>query len=161
MIFITLGTQDKPFTRLLDAVEQAIKDGIITDNVIVQAGHTPYQSEYMEIFDLIPMDQFHDYMKQCDLLITHGGVGSIMNGLQCGKKVIASPRLKAYGEHTNDHQLQIISHFAESGYLVALEEMSQLGEALVSVNQLKPSKIKSNREKFTQLVSDYIDSIIV
>ena len=89
MILVTLGTQDKPFTRLLDAVLREIENGNIQDEVVVQAGCTKYETDKMQIFDLIPMEEFDKLMKQCDLLITHGGVGSIITGLKCNKKVIA------------------------------------------------------------------------
>ena len=66
----------------------------------------------MKIFDLIPMDEFDEMIKKCDLLITHGGVGSIITGLKNNKKVIAAARLSKYNEHVNDHQLQIIDNFS-------------------------------------------------
>ena len=103
MIFVTLGTQDKGFPRLLEAIEEAIENKYIKEKVIVQAGYTEFESKNMEIYKLLPMDKFDDYMKKCDLLITHAGVGSIMSGLKFNKKIIAAPRLEKYGEHTNDH----------------------------------------------------------
>ena len=111
MILITLGTQDKPFTRLLVEVDRQIELGNIKDKVVVQAGYTKYNSKNMEIFDLIDRDKFSELIASCDLLITHGGVGSILTGLKNKKKVIAVPRLSKYGEHMNDHQIQIIDHF--------------------------------------------------
>lgn len=100
MIFVTLGTQDKGFPRLLEAIEEAIENKYIKEKVIVQAGYTEFESNNMEIYKLLPMDKFDDYMKKCDLLITHAGVGSIMSGLKFNKKIIAAPRLEKYGEHT-------------------------------------------------------------
>ena len=108
MILVTLGTQDKSFTRLLDAIQKQIDLGNIKDKVIVQAGCTKYNSKDMQILDLIPYDEFEKYIKECDLLITHGGVGSIITGLKNKKKVIAAARLAKYKEHTNDQQIQII-----------------------------------------------------
>ena len=78
MILVTLGTQDKPFPRLLKEIERQIKKGNIKDDVIVQAGCTKFKSKYMKIFDLMPMDEFDKLLKDCDLLITHGGVGTIV-----------------------------------------------------------------------------------
>ena len=61
MILITLGTQDKQFTRLLDMVQKEIDKGNINDKVIVQAGHTKYNSKDMEIFDLIDREKFSEF----------------------------------------------------------------------------------------------------
>ena len=89
-------------------VVQQIDKGNIKDKVIVQAGCTKYESKDMEILDLIPYDKFEEYIKKCSILITHGGVGSIITGLKNNKIVIAAPRLAKYKEHTNDHQTQIV-----------------------------------------------------
>ena len=83
----------------------------IKEKVVVQAGCTKYESKNMEIFDLIPMEKFDDLIKSCDLLITHGGVGSIITGLKNNKKVIAAARLEKYKEHTNDHQKHSFFHY--------------------------------------------------
>ena len=104
MIFVTLGTQDKTFERLLKAIDKAIDKGEIKEKVIVQAGNTKYESKNMEIFDLISPDEFQKLVDTCDILITHGGVGSILSAVKQGKTVIAAARLKKYNEHVNDHQ---------------------------------------------------------
>ena len=82
MILVTLGTQDKNFSRLLDAVQKQINNGNIKEEVIVQAGCTKYKSEDMKIFDLLDQEEFKRLISECDLLITHGGVGSILTGLK-------------------------------------------------------------------------------
>ena len=81
MILVTLGTQDKSFVRLLEAIEKEINNGNIKDKVIVQAGYTKFESKNMVIYDLIPYEKFDKLVKECDLLITHGGVASILNGI--------------------------------------------------------------------------------
>lgn len=159
MIFITLGTQDKPFTRLLEAVQREIDNGNIKDKVVVQAGYTKnkFKSDDMEIFDLIPMDKFNDLMAECDLLITHGGVGSIIDALKKDKKVIAAARLAEYGEHVNNHQLQIIESFSESGYILNLSNFDELGKLLKQVKKFKPKSYQGNNEKFIKKLIGFID----
>lgn len=158
MIFVTLGTQDKPFKRLLDVIQKEIDKGNIKDKVVVQAGCTKYSSKDMEIFDLIPMEKFDELIKKCDLLITHGGVGSIISGLKNNKKVIAAARLAKYGEHVNDHQTQIIENFNNSGYIIGLDkELTNLEEALKKVKKFKPNKYKSNTDNMIKLVQKAID----
>ena len=158
MVFVTLGTQDKPFLRLLEEVEKEIDKGTINDKVIVQAGVTKFKSTKMEIFDLMPMDQFEELVSKCDLLITHGGVGSILEGLKKNKKVIAVPRLKKYKEHINDHQLQIINRFDEAGYIIGLTDLNDLGSALKKAKNFKPNKYKSNTKNMIKIVEKCINS---
>lgn len=157
MIFVTLGTQDKTFERLLKAIDKSIEKGEIKEKVIVQAGNTKYETKNMEILDLISPDKFQQLVDECDLLITHGGVGSILSAVKQGKKVIAAPRLKKYNEHVNDHQKQIIKEFAKDGYIIELEDMDKLGEALQKAKKFKPKKFKSHTKEMINLVEGIIE----
>ena len=157
MIFVTLGTQDKPFNRLLEAVQKQIDNKKIKGKVIVQSGCTKFESKDMEIFDLIPMEDFEKNISECDILITHGGVGSIVDALKRNKVVIAAARLEKYGEHVNDHQLQIIKNFSEAGYIIALNDFDKLDEALKLAKKFKPNKYKSNTENMIKLVEKLIN----
>jgi len=159
LILITLGTQDKKFYRLLEAIQKQINNKVIKDKVIVQAGSTSdFKSKDMEIFDLIPMDEFDELIKKCDVLITHGGVGSIITGLKNNKKVIAAARLEKYGEHVNDHQLQIIENFTNSGYILSLDNFDELDKVLDKSKMFKPKKYKSNTSKFIKILEDAIEN---
>lgn len=157
MILVTLGTQDKPFTRLLEAIQKQINNGTITDEVIVQAGNTKFHSNKMQIFDLIPIDDFDKLMQKCDLLITHGGVGSIIAGLKANKTVIAAPRLAQYKEHLNDHQKQIIENFSNSGYIIALNDVEHLDIAINTAQSFHPKKYISNTANMIKLIKNEID----
>ena len=156
MIFVILGTQDKQFTRLLDDVEKCIKKGLIKEKVVVQAGHTKYESKNMEIFDFVNPSDMKDYIKKSKYIITHGGVGSILDSLKCNKKVIAVARLSKYKEHTNDHQLQIIDEFTKLGYII--DGSNNLEKAIKNLDNFKLNKYQSNNENFIKLISDYIDN---
>lgn len=158
MILVTLGTQDKGFPRLLKTIDEAIERKEITDKVIVQAGNTIYQSKNMEIIAFLSMEDFEKYIRECDLLITHAGVGSIVTGLKNNKKVIAVPRLKKYHEHTNDHQKQIAEEMAKKGYLLYLENMEDLGKLVKQAHNFKPHSFESNNAKFINFIKDYIDN---
>ena len=158
LILVSLGTQDKKFMRLLDAVQKQIDNGVINEEVVVQAGcSSNYKSNDMKIFDLIPIEQYNELIKKCDVLICHGGVGTIINGLKNNKKIIAAARLKKYKEHTNDHQLQIIKNFSENGYIIELENFDELGMILKKINKFKPKKYKSNTSNFIKLIENCID----
>lgn len=159
MILVTLGTQDKDFSRLLKAVEKQIKNGTIKDKVVAQVGTTNYKSGFIEMFDLIPVDKFDELMNECDILITHGGVGSILSGLKNGKRVIAAARLKEYKEHVNNHQLEIIENFSNDGYILELKDFDRLDEVLEQAKNFSPKKYESNTENFVRVLEQYIDNI--
>lgn len=156
MILVTLGTQDKPFNRLLERIEEQIEKGNIKEKVVVQAGFTKFDSKHMKIFDLVDRDEFKELITKCDLLITHGGVGSILTGLKNNKKVIVCPRLSKYGEHMNDHQIQIVNNFAKEGYILEYHDGDDLEKVLKEVKKFKPKKYISNTKKFISIIDDFI-----
>ena len=158
MILVTLGTQDKKFTRLLEEIDKLIQEKVIKDKVIVQAGYSSdYQSSNMEIFDLIDKEEFDKLISECDYLITHGGVGAILTGLKYHKKIIAVPRLKKYKEHVNDHQLQIINNFQEEGYIIGSLDVKDLKEVVLKIKDFKPKEFKSNKNKALKIIKELID----
>ncbi len=158
MILVTLGTQDKVFPRLLEAIDKAIEEKIITERVVVQAGNTKYESNNMEIFSFIPYEEFNDMINQCDILITHAGVGSIITGINHNKKVIATARLKKYGEHANDHQLQILDTFEQSGYILALRNFEEIGKVLQEAKAFKTKGFQSNTSNVMDMIGKFIEN---
>lgn len=157
MIFVSLGTNDKSFERLLRTIDNEIQLGNIKDKVIVQSGYTKYSSNNMDIVDLMPMDKFNKCINDCDILITHGGVGTILDGLKKGKKIIAFPRLSKYQEHVNDHQVEIIDEFYNSGFILT-GEVKEVSSLIKECSSFNPKSYKSNNYKFNKLISDTIDS---
>ncbi|MBR1386315.1 MAG: hypothetical protein IJ568_05755 [Bacilli bacterium] len=159
MIFVTLGTNDESFERLLKAIDREIEKGTIKEKVIVQAGCTKYKSKNMEIFDLMSREQFDEYIEKCDLLITHGGVGSILTGINKGKRVIAVPRLAKYNEHGNDHQLQIVENFMKKKYIIGVKDLNKIEKAIIKARSFKPQKFVSNTNNIINMIEDYIDNL--
>ena len=159
MILVMLGTQNNSFHRLLEEIDKLINNGVIQEKVIVQAGYTKYKSKNMEIFSLISQDELEKYQIQANLIITHGGVGSIIGSLKLGKKVIAVPRLHKYGEHVNDHQKQIIENFSENGYIIGIEDVSELEKAIEKVKTFEPKKYRANNEKMLSIIENFIDNL--
>lgn len=161
MILVLLGTQNNSFHRLLEKLDELINKGIIQERVLVQAGYTKYESKNMQIFDLIPGEELERYQENADLIITHGGVGSIISSIKKGKKVIAVPRLHKYQEHINDHQKQIIESFSKKGYIIGLNEVEELEEAILRIFDFIPVKYESNNKnyKIVQIIEEFINKI--
>ena len=158
MILVTLGTQNNSFHRLLEEVQKNIDNGNIKEEVIVQNGYTKFDSKQMKLIKEIPQDEFNKLIDQANLVITHGGVGSIITAITKGKKVIAIPRLKKYNEHVNDHQIEIIDSFNEKGYIIGIHSVEELGKALEEAENFKPQKYVKNTGNILKLVEDFIDN---
>ena len=157
MILVLLGTQNNSFHRLLEEIDNLIKKGIIKEEVIVQAGYTKYETQNMEQFDLIDSKQLEELQQKARIIITHGGVGSIISSIKKGKKVIAVPRLHKYGEHVNDHQKEIVETYNKKGYIIGVKGVGGLEKALTKVKDFEPKPLQSNNQKMLNLISDFID----
>lgn len=158
MILITLGTQDKEFTRILKKVDELIEKKVIKEEVIVQAGHTRYKSKNMKVFDYVSKKELEKYMDKCSFIITHAGVGTIFDALKRNKRIIAVPRLSKYKEHNNDHQLEIVEEFSNKNFIIPVYEMDELEDALKQIKKFNPAKYESNNKNMIKLVSNYIDN---
>lgn len=158
MILVLLGTQDNSFERLLKEVENCIEKNIIKEEVIVQAGNTKYVSNKMKIYDFIAPDKLNELIEKSNYVITHGGVGSIIEAIKNNKKVIAVPRKYEYKEHVNNHQMQIVENFNLQGYIIGLKEVEDLPSAIAKIDNFEPKKYVSNTKNFIQLIENYIDN---
>ena len=159
MIFVILGTQDKKFPRLLQALQDGIDSGKISkeEEIIVQAGSTKFKSEDMKIIDYMSVEEFENCIDQARIIICHAGVGTILTALNRGKTIIAAARLKMYYEHVNDHQLQILENFSQKGYIIPLEDFSKIGEVLKKAETFKPQPFKSNKTYFLRQLEKEIN----
>lgn len=153
MILVTLGTQNQSFVRLLELIENSNID----DEIVVQAGKTKFESKKMKIFEYIPYEEMTELIKKSDLIITHGGTGSILMPLKMGKKVIAVPRLAKYGEHVDNHQTQLTSIFQEEGYILEYNDGDDFNKLYEKSKTFKPQKYISNTENFIENIKKLID----
>ena len=157
MILVLLGTQDKPFQRILKAVSKEKKKGNIKDKIIAQIGCTNFNDDNIKTFDFTSKEEIEKLIDKARIIITHAGVGTIIECLNKNKKVIVIPRLKKYGEHTNDHQLQITKEFALKGYIMPLYDEKKLNKVLNDIKKFKPVKYESNSDNFKNKIKEYID----
>lgn len=157
LIFVCLGTKRFPFNRLLIELDKLIEEKKITEIVIAQIGHSTYIPQNFEYKRFMDPDEFENNMKNADLVITHGGTGSIIKALKAEKQVIAVPRLYKFGEHSDDHQLQIVNLFDELGYIRKVNEMENL---FATINDIRNNPIKKKFKsdgKIIEIIENFIN----
>ena len=160
MIFVTLGTQNMSFIRLLNELDCLVDGGYITEPIIVQAGCTKFQSSNMKILDFLPSCKMHELQSSARFIITHGGVGSILESLKLRKKVIAIPRMKEYAEHLNNHQLEIVQLFANKGYILPCYNIAELFSLIQNIEKFTPKIFESNRTDFVISLKQIISLLL-
>ncbi len=157
MIFVTLGSQKFQFNRMLVEIDRLIEEGKITDKVFAQIGASDYKPQNFKYKDFLTQDEFKDYMKNANLVITHAGTGAIVTALKNDKLVIAIPRLAKFGEHVDDHQIQLIDEFKELNFIEPVYEIEQLEKALENVKEKKYNKYISNTENIINDIEKFIE----
>lgn len=158
MIFVTVGSQKFPFDRLIKRVDQMIRECLIKEEVFIQTG----TSKYIPICrhqKFCGQGHFEKLMEACDILITHGGAGTMVDAVKRGKKVIAVPRLARYREHVDDHQLELVKRFHEMNLLRACLDVELLPEALSGIKSHKFDIFPSNTEIFLESLESFICSL--
>jgi UDP-N-acetylglucosamine 2-epimerase len=178
MIFVSLGTQDKPFNRIIDyiiSLKENLKE-IKSEKIIIQLGQTKLlksENERIEkleniiIYDMLKPEKMKDIIKDSDIIITHAGVGTIMECLEMGKEIIVVPRKVENLEHVNNHQEEIAFEMEKKGFLTKVDTYEELENKIIMLlkdkdtNEDNKNKKKyiSNNEKFNDNLIKYLESI--
>ena len=159
MIFVTLGSQKFQFNRLLKKIDELISDGIINEEVFAQIGESTYTPKQFSYTRFLNREEFSEYMEKCNIVITHGGTGVIINAVKKGKKVIAVPRLKKYNEHVDNHQLQLLKEFEDMRIIETCYDINRLEEKYRKIPFIKYEKYESNTGKIITNIEKFIEKL--
>lgn len=152
MIFVTVGTHEQPFDRLLKAVDAYAAQ--TDEQIIVQSGYTDYEMKHCTWSKLLPYSDMIKNVEEARIVITHGGPSSFIMPLQVGKTPIVVPRQEKYGEHVNDHQLLFALEVEKrQKNILVVEDISTLDGLIrdydAAVSRLS-SGLASNNTKFME-----------
>lgn len=158
MIFITTGSRSFQFDRLLKTVDIAIDNGLIDDTVFAQIGSSEYRIKNFDYVNYLNHDEFNNYIEKCDVVLTHGGTGVVVNSAKMGKKIVAVPRLEKYKEAVDDHQIQLIKAFAKQGLVTPCYRCTpeEIARAISESKMREAPLFKSN----TNVIIDSIDGFL-
>lgn len=159
VIFVTVGSQKFQFDRLLRAVDDLVSGGCVDGGAFAQTGACTYVPVHMRHEAFLDRESFRAHMDACDVVVTHGGTGAIIGAVKSGKKVIAVPRLSKYGEHVDDHQMEIVCQFGAMGLIEPCMDLVDLPDAYARVIAHDYLPYQSNTEHFCADLSEYIDGI--
>lgn len=156
MIFITTGSQKFQFNRLLKEVDRLIDTGVIKEEVYAQIGYSDYKPKNYKFTNFMDRDDFASYVDKSEIVITHGGTGVIIGAVKKGKKVIAVPRLAKYGEHVDDHQIQLLTQFDDANLICACYETEDIEKNIQNIKTMEFGVYESN----TQTIIDDIEQFL-
>ena len=163
MIFVTVGTHEQPFNRLVQKIDELKKDGTIEEEVIIQTGFSTYEPKYCQWSKLIPYQQMIKNVENARIVITHGGPASFIMPLQLGKIPIVVPRQYKFDEHVNDHQVEFAQNVSKRmGTIIAVEDIETLGSIIKDYDQIVAkmnNKMTSNNEKFNEELENIVRNL--
>ncbi len=164
MIFVTVGTHEQQFNRLIECIDNLKRDGVIGEDVIMQTGFSTYEPKYCKWSKLFSYEEMAKNVAKARIVITHGGPASFIMPLQIGKTPIVVPRQKKFDEHVNDHQVEFAKAVAERmGTIIMVMEISNLEEIISHYDEIvaaMPSGIKSNNELFCRQFESCVDELM-
>lgn len=152
MIFVTVGTHEQSFNRLVQCMDKLMEKGIIEEEVIIQTGFSTYKPKYCKWSKLFPYQEMVKNVESARIVITHGGPSSFIMPLQVGKIPIVVPRKKEFDEHVNDHQVEFCHAVAErQGNIIVVEDIEKLEKTIECYDGIvagMKTGISSNNAKF-------------
>lgn len=160
MIFVTVGSQKFQFNRLLQKIDELKDEGIITEDVFAQTGASDYIPQNYAYENFLDRAAFAQKISECDKVITHGGTGVIIGAVKKGKKVLAVPRLAKFGEHVDDHQLQLLKQFDELGIIIACYELDELEDKYKELCEAQLNPYNSSTDAVIESIDQFIQSNI-
>ena len=121
MIFVTVGYQ-MAFDRLTTAVD-AWAAQHTEQKVFAQVGPDGLPPKHMDWVHFLEPSEFKSHITNCDAIVAHAGMGSILMALQYQKPILVMPRKGSLNETRNDHQIATAKQFESTGQvLVAMDE---------------------------------------
>lgn len=145
MIFVTVGTHEQQFDRLIKEVDILVDKGIIQESVFIQSGYSWYKPKSCKHEELISYQIMKKKIQESSIVITHGGPGSIMLPLSLNKVPIVVPRQKKFGEHVDDHQVKFTHRLEKEKKVIPIYDIKDLKESIANYHSLiKQIKVENN-----------------
>lgn len=159
MIFVTVGTHEQPFDRLIKEIDRLKEQGLLSEEVVIQTGYSNYVPKNCIFNQFYAYDEMQELMEKATIVITHGGPASFMKVISLNKIPIVVPRLLEYDEHVNNHQLDFVNKVIEKNYpIVVVEEIHHLSDALkmkITINE----NLQTNNQKFNNELSKIVNNL--
>ena len=155
-IFVALGTHKQQFNRLLRALDDLAENKALDAEIFAQIGSSDYEPKNFPFKRFLNPKEYEQRMRNADIVISHAGAGSIITALKYEKPLVVVPRLKRFGEHTNDHQIDLAKALAERHKVLAVFDLKELPKAIEKAKHFKP-ETESDRAKLIARIRKFLE----
>ena len=162
MVFVTVGTHEQQFDRLIEAVDCLVANSAITEPVFAQTGYSAFEPTHCTWSKFVPSMDMARYMHEADVVVTHGGPSSFVEAMAAGKVPVVVPRYERFGEHVNDHQEAFVRLvFERQGGIVPVYDIADLANAIEEARRLSASAIgfRSHNAEFCRELRESIERL--
>jgi UDP-N-acetylglucosamine transferase subunit ALG13 len=164
MIFVTVGTHEQPFNRLIKKIDDLVANGNIMEKVIVQTGFSTYIPEYCEAHKMMSFEEMQAALRDARIVITHGGPSSFIEALQFGKVPIVVPRQEQFHEHVNNHQVDFTKLIAKRmNNIIPVYDIDDLKKTIDNYDKIAETKNageSSNNKQFNEKLEKIVDGLV-
>jgi UDP-N-acetylglucosamine transferase subunit ALG13 len=155
--FVTVGNATQPFDRLLEAVRSA--SHLLPAPIYVQYGAAKFEAPGLDAVAFMGMERFDTEIASARLVITHAGAGSLIHALDRGHVPIVMPREARFGEHVDDHQVELARTLAERGRVIVVRSAEELSAAIGRALELERSSAAAGAQPhLVELVSARLEA---
>ncbi|MXO70367.1 beta-1,4-glucuronosyltransferase WelK [Alteraurantiacibacter buctensis] len=151
-----------PFPRLVDLVLEAKRQGLITEDVLLQTGDVAQAIAPVDgvtIVNSLPFDELLVRLRDARIVVGHGGTGSIITALQAQCGTIVIPRRFELGEHYDNHQAEICEAFAARELVQVADDLASFEKALHAARSAPPNPVRTDYSGLAQVLRDYVAAI--
>ena len=164
MIFVTVGTHEQPFNRLVKKIDDLVAEGTIKEKVVIQTGFSTYKPVHCEGHKMMSFEEMQKTLKDARIVITHGGPSSFIEALQFGKVPIVVPRQEKYHEHVNNHQVDFTKIIEKRmNNIIPVYDIDQLANTIEKYDEVVKTKNageSSNNKQFNEQLEQIVDGLM-
>ena len=163
MIFVTVGTHEQSFNRLLIEIDNLVEKSVIKEHVIMQTGFSNYVPRNCKWSKFLTAQEIENNIKKARVVITHGGPASFLAVLQANKIPIVVPRQEKYQEHINNHQVDFVKFIEKKqNNIIPVYDIKILKSKIQNYDEeikKRHSEELSNNHHFNQKFSEIINDM--
>jgi len=162
MIFVTVGNPTQGFRRLIEAVDRLGGEGFFNEEmVLIQSGNnSDLRPSNCKHEPFLAMEDFAKRVNEAELIISHAGAGTLLHVIQAGKVPVVMPRQKKYGEHIDNHQVELVKALAAEGRVIPAYEPEDLPAAIEEARRRNTQPVPPPPSRMLDLVAQAIEELL-
>jgi UDP-N-acetylglucosamine transferase subunit ALG13 len=146
MIFVTVGTTDfDDLVRVMDELAPTLGE-----EVIAQIGRGAYTPVHMEHFRFAPT--LDSYYSRARLVVAHGGLGTAIEVLQRGIRLIGVSNPDRYDRHQED----LLGTLERRGHMIWCRSLQELPQALRDAAERSFAPYEAPLCRIAEVIREYL-----